>query len=79
MESRTKMIEVVQKGLNGLPSLDPYHDIDPLSFTLNAEDNTFQNEGEEEDTDEEERVDADANAFDLFEIYEDWEYFTMTL
>ena len=71
MESRTKMIEVVQKGLNGLPSLDPYHDIDPLSFTLNAEDNTFQNEGEEEDTDEEERVDADANAFDLFEIYED--------
>ena len=71
MESRTKMIEVVQKGLNGLPSLDPYHDRDPLSFTLNAEDNTFQNEGEEEDTDEEERVDADANAFDLFEIYED--------
>ena len=71
MESRTKMIEVVQKGLNGLPSLDPYHDIDPLSFTLNAEDNTFQNEGEEEDTDEEEQVDADANAFDLFEIYED--------
>ena len=79
MESRTKMIEVVQKGLNGLPSLDPYHDIDPLSFTLNAEDNTFQNEGKEEDTDEEERVDADANAFYLFEIYEDWEYFTMTL
>ena len=71
MESRTKMIEVVQKGLNGLPSLDPYHDIDPLPFTLNAEDNTFQNEGKEEDTDEEERVDADANAFDLFEIYED--------
>ena len=79
MESRTKMIEVVQKGLNGLPSLDPYHDRDSLSFTLNAEDNTFQNEGEEEDTDEEERVDADTNAFDLFEIDEDWEYFTKTL
>ena len=86
MESITKITEVVQKGLNGLPSLDPFHDIDPLSFTLNAEDNTFQNdhddedeeqwsmhiyEGEEEDTDEEERVDADPNAFDLFEIDED--------
>ena len=63
-------------------SIDPFHDIDPLSFTPNAEDNTFQNdhdeedeeqrsmyihEGEEEDTDEE----ADGNAFDLFEIDED--------
>ena len=34
--------EAVQKGLNGLPSLDPFHGIDPLSFTPNAEDNTFQ-------------------------------------
>ena len=52
-----------------MPSLDPFHDIDPLSFNPNAEDNTFQNdhdeddeeqwsmyihEGKEEDTDEEE-------------------------
>ena len=32
--------EVVHKGLNGWLSLDPFHDIDPLSFTPNAEDNT---------------------------------------
>ena len=78
--------EAVQKGLNGLPSLDPFHDMDPLSFTPIAEDNTFQNdrdeeveeqwsmyihEGEEEDTGEEEWVDADENAFDLFEIDKD--------
>ena len=30
-------------------SIDPFHDIDPLSFTPNAEDNTFQNEDAEED------------------------------
>ena len=86
--------EAVQKGLNGLSSLDPFHDIDPLSFTPNAEDNTFQNdhdeedeeqwsmyihEGEEEDTDEEVWVDADGNAFDLFKIDEDWKYFTKNL
>ena len=78
--------ETVQKGFNGLPSFDPFHDIEAQSFTPNAEDNTFQNdhdeeheeqtsiyihEGEEEDTDEEEWVDADGNAFDLFEIDED--------
>ena len=78
--------EAVQNGLNGLPSLDPFHDIDPLSFTLNAENNTFQNdhdeedeeqwsmyihEGEEEDTGEGEWVDVDGNAFALFEIDED--------
>ena len=34
--------EAVQKGLNGLLSFDPFHGIDPLSFTPNAEDNTFQ-------------------------------------
>ena len=32
----------------------------------------FIHEGEEEDTDEEEWVGADGNAFDLFEIDEDW-------
>ena len=78
--------EALQKGLNDLPSLDPFHDIGPLSFTPNAEDNTFQNDhdeedeeqwliyihkGEEEDTDEEEWVDADGDAFNLFEIDED--------
>ena len=78
--------EAVQKGLNGLPFLDPFHDINPLSFTPNAEDDTFQNdhdeedekqslmyihEGEEEETVEEEWVDADGNAFNLFEIDED--------
>ena len=41
--------EAVQKGFNGFPSLGPFHDIDPLSFTPNAEDNTFQNEDAEED------------------------------
>ena len=85
MES-SRITEAVQKGLNVLPFLDPFHDIDPLSFTPNAEDNTFQNdhdeeneeqwsmyihEREEEDTDEEEWVDANGNAFDLFEIDED--------
>ena len=39
----------VQKGLNGLLSLDPFHDIDPLYFTPNAEDNTLQNDHDEED------------------------------
>ena len=88
------MTETVQKGLNGLLSLDPFYDKDPLSFTLNAEDKSFQNEhnekdeehwlmyihvGKEEDTDEEEWVDADGNAFDLFEIDEDRKYITKTL
>ena len=41
--------EAVQKGLNGLPALGPFHDIDPLSFTPNVEDNTFQNDHDEED------------------------------
>ena len=41
--------EAVQKGLNGLPSIDPFHDIDPLSFTPNAEDNNFQNDDDKED------------------------------
>ena len=36
-------------------------------------------EGEKEDTDEEEWVDANGNAFDLFEIDEDCKYFTKTL
>ena len=84
----------MQKSLNSLSSLDPFHDIDPLSFTPNAEDNTFQNDhdeedeeqwsmyihwGEEDNTDEEDWVDADQNAFDLFKIDEDWKYFTKTL
>ena len=65
-----------------------------MSFIPNVEDNTFQNdhdeedeeqwlmfihEGEEEDTDEEEWIGADGYAFDLFEIGEDWKYFTKTL
>ena len=65
--------EAVPKGLNSLLALDPFHDTDPLPFTSNAEDNTFQNdhdeedeeqwsmyicEGEEENADEEEWVDA---------------------
>ena len=33
--------EVVQKCLNGLSSLDPFHDIDPLSF--NTEDGQYPN------------------------------------
>ena len=81
-------------GFKWLPSLDPIHDIDPLFFTPNADDSTFQNdrdekdeeqwsmyihEDEEKDTDEEKWVDADGNTFDLFEIYEDWKYFTKAL
>ena len=71
--------EAVQKSLNGLPSLDPFHDIDPryMSFTPNAEDNTFQNDYdgedkeqwsmyihkcEEENTDGDEWIDADGSA-----------------
>ena len=86
--------EAVQKGLNGLLSLDPFHDIDPLSISPTAEDKNFQNdqdeeeeerwsmyihEGEEEDTEDEEWVDAGENAFNLFEIDEDGKYFTKTL
>ena len=41
--------EAVEKGLHGLLSLDPFYEIDPLSFTPNGEDNTFQNDHEEED------------------------------
>ena len=67
-------------------SLVAFHDIYPLYFTPYANDNTFQtdhdeedeeqwlmyiHEGAKEDTDEEERVDAGGNAFDLFEIDED--------
>ena len=78
--------KAVQNGLNGLLSFDPIHDLDPFFFTPTAEGNTFQNdhdekdeeqwlmyihEGRKEDADEEEWVDADGNAFDLFEIYED--------
>ena len=36
-------------------------------------------EGEEENNNVEEWVDADGNPFDLFEIDEDWKYFTKTL
>ena len=83
--------EAVEKGSTGLPSLDPFHDIDPLSFTPNVdEDNDFQTAydddddddeeqrsmyiceaGVEDDSDDDEWVDADGNAFDLFEIDED--------
>ena len=75
-------------------SLDPFHDIDPLSLSPTAEDKNFQNdhdeedeeqwsmyihEGEEEDTEDEEWVDEGENAFNLFEIDEDGKYFTKTL
>ena len=39
----------------------------------------YISEGEEENNNVEEWVDADGNAFDLFEIDEDWKYFTKTL
>ena len=41
--------EAVQKDLNGLSSLDPFRDIDPLSFTPNATNNSFQNDHDQED------------------------------
>ena len=41
--------EAVQKGLNGLLSLDPFYDKDPLSLGPTAEDKNFQNDHDEED------------------------------
>ena len=74
--------DAVKKGTSGLPSLDPFHDIDPLSFIPVAieEDNSETINGEQremylseesmnvDDSDNEEWVDRDGNAFDAFEI-----------
>ena len=74
--------DAVKKGTSGLPSLDPFHDIDPLSFIPFAieEDNSETINGEQremylseesmnvDDSDNEEWVDRDGNAFDAFEI-----------
>ena len=79
--------DAVKKGTSGLPSLDPFHDIDPLSFIPVAieEDNSETINGEQremylseesmdvDDSDDEEWVDRDGNAFDAFEIDEEEE------
>ena len=79
--------DAIKQGTSGLPSLDPFHDIDPLSFTPVAieEDNSLSIVGEQremyfseesmdvDDSDDEEWVDGDGNAFDLFEVDEDEE------
>ena len=77
----------IKKGTSGLPSLDPFHDIDPLSFMPVAieEENSETINGEQremylskesmdvDDSDEEEWVDSDGNAFDAFKIDEEEE------
>ena len=79
--------DAVKKGTSGLPSLDPFHGIDPLSFIPVAieEDNSETINGEQremylseesmdvDDSDDEEWVDRDGNAFDAFEIDEEEE------
>ena len=79
--------DAVKKGTSGLPSLDPFHDIDPLSFIPVAieEDNSETINGEQremylseesmdvDDSDDEEWVDRDGNAFDAFETDEEEE------
>ena len=76
--------KAIKQGTFGLPSLDPFHDIDPLSCMPVAieEDNSLSIVGkqremylseeiiDEDDSDDDERVDGDGNAFDLFEVDE---------
>ena len=77
--------EAVGNGITGLPSLNPFHDIDPLSFTpVATEENDLETVNREQremylseesmgidDSDDEEWVDRDGNAFDLIEIDEE--------
>ena len=77
--------DAVKKGTSGLPSLDPFHDIDLLSFipveikegnseTINREQKEMYLSEESMDVDEiddEEWVDRDGNAFNAFEIDEE--------
>ena len=77
--------DAVKNGTSGLPSLDPFHDIDPLSFmpvaieeenseTINGEQRKmYLSEGsiEADDSDDKEWVDRDGNAFNAFEIDEE--------
>ena len=74
--------DAVKKGASGLPSLDPFHDIDLFSFIPVAieEDNSEIITGEQremylseesmdvDDSDDEEWIDSDGNAFDAFDI-----------
>ena len=77
--------EAVGNGISGLPSLDPLHDIDPLSFTpVATEENDLATVNREQremylseesmgidDSDDEEWVDGDGNAFNFIEIDEE--------
>ena len=79
--------DAVKNGTSGLPSLDPFHDIDPLSFipVAIAEDNSETISGEQremylseesmgvDDSEDVEWVDRYGNAFDAFEIDEEKE------
>ena len=78
--------DAVKKGTSELPSLDPFHDIDPLPFLPVAiqEDNSETINGEQRemclseesmdvDDSDEECVDRDGNRFDAFEIDEEEE------
>ena len=71
----------IEKGSSGLPPLDPFHDIDPLSITPvvteEDDDNAEVIGGEQREmyvsneasdrSDDEEWVDKDGNCFDLYE------------
>ena len=79
--------DIVKKGTSRLPSLDPFHNIDPLSFipvaieegnseTINGEQREMYLSEESmdvDDTDDEEWDDRDRNAFDAFETDEEEE------
>ena len=79
--------DAVKKGTSGLSFLDPFHDIDPLSFIPVAieEDNSETINGEQremylseesmdvDDSDDKESIERDGNAFDAFEIDEEEE------
>ena len=80
------MTNAVKKGTSGLPSLNHFHDIDPLPFIPVAiEDNSETINGEQremylseesmdvDDSDDKDWVDRDGNAFDAFEIDEEEE------
>ena len=77
--------EAVGNGISGLPPLDPFHDIDSLSFTpVATEENNLEIVNREQreiylseesmgvdNSNGEECVDRDGNAFDLIEIDEE--------
>ena len=77
MTSLAGKTDAVKKGTFGLPFLDPFHDIDPVAIeegnseTINGEQKEMYLSEESmdvDDSDDEELVDRDGNAFDALEI-----------